>query len=99
MAKSKKQSEPVISRLQPARQTLTLHGQQKAEKALMEAFASGRMPHSWLITGAKGIGKATLAYRFARHALSEKGKDEAAIRRIILGSHTDLLTLENEVGK
>ncbi len=40
-----------------------LTGQAEAEKALFDAFMSGRMQHAWLMTGPKGIGKATLAYR------------------------------------
>lgn len=36
----------------------------------MRAFGSGRMPHAWLITGPRGIGKATLAFRMARFLLA-----------------------------
>lgn len=36
----------------------------------MQAFASGRMHHGWLLTGPKGVGKATLAYRIARFLLA-----------------------------
>lgn len=48
-----------------------LYGHQEAEAALEAAFASGRMHHGWLIAGADGIGKATLAYRFAKYVLAE----------------------------
>ena len=48
-----------------------LVGQSAAEAALLRAWQSGRMPHAWLLTGPRGIGKATLAYRFARFALAE----------------------------
>ncbi len=44
-----------------------LLGQDAAERALAHAFASGRPAHAWLLTGPKGIGKATLAFRLARH--------------------------------
>lgn len=37
---------------------------------LAEQFRAGSLHHSLLITGPKGIGKATLAYRFARFILS-----------------------------
>jgi DNA polymerase III subunit delta' len=43
-----------------------LCGQDAAEKALLNAYRSGRMHHAWIIAGRPGIGKATLAYRFAR---------------------------------
>ena len=52
-----------------------LFGQEEAEAALMAAWKSGRMPHAWLISGPRGIGKATLAFRFARFALSGGGAD------------------------
>ena len=41
-----------------------------AEQVLLDAWNSGRLPHAWLIGGIPGIGKATLAFRFARFVLS-----------------------------
>ena len=48
------------------RRTVELFGQDAAEDALLSAFASGRMHHAWLLTGPRGVGKATLAWRVAR---------------------------------
>lgn len=55
-----------------------LFGHAEAERALFDAYRSGRMHHAWLLTGPRGIGKATLAYRFARFLLAEgeKGMDD-----------------------
>ncbi len=50
-----------------------LLGQSGAERTLLEADRSGRLPHAWLLTGPRGVGKATLAYRFARFLLSDAG--------------------------
>ncbi len=50
-----------------------LLGHEASEKILLEAFRSKRMPHAWLIAGPRGIGKATLAYRFARFIISQGG--------------------------
>ena len=47
-----------------------LLGHEAAETTLLEAMRSGRMHHAWLITGPDGVGKATLAYRFARRLLA-----------------------------
>ncbi len=47
-----------------------LIGQQAAERTLRSAFEGGAMAHSWLISGPKGIGKATLCFRMARFALN-----------------------------
>lgn len=60
------------------RNTRALFGQTDAERALAEALASGRMHHAWLLAGPKGIGKATLAYRFARAALAQPHERDPA---------------------
>ena len=57
------------------RQNADLFGQEQAEKTLLDAYNSGRLAHAWLITGPKGIGKATLAYRFARFLLAKGSGD------------------------
>lgn len=53
-------------------------GHDEAEQTLLEAFNSHRLAHAWLITGPRGIGKATLAYRFARHVLATGGGQATA---------------------
>jgi DNA polymerase III subunit delta' len=84
-----------------------LVGHEAAEKTLIESAASGRMPHAWLITGPEGIGKATLAYRFARYLLSGAGSDlfgaapsslhvdpdDPVFRRVSSGGHADFLSV------
>lgn len=55
------------------RSTTELIGHQKAEVELMQAWQGKRLHHAWMITGPRGIGKATLAYRFARFILSGGG--------------------------
>ena len=57
------------------RQTERLFGHRQAERELATGLSEGRMHHAWLITGPPGIGKATLAYRFARAALTEPSTD------------------------
>ncbi|HEX6959948.1 MAG TPA: DNA polymerase III subunit delta' [Ferrovibrio sp.] len=47
-----------------------LFGHETVEKALLQAWSGGRLPHAWLITGPRGVGKATLAFRFARFLLA-----------------------------
>jgi DNA polymerase-3 subunit delta' len=64
---------PEADRLEPfphPRHTARLVGHEAAERELAASFASGRMHHAWLLTGPVGIGKATLAYRMARHVLA-----------------------------
>ena len=47
-----------------------LVGQARPERTLRRAWDSGRLAHAWLLHGPRGIGKATLAYRFARFVLA-----------------------------
>lgn len=60
------------------RDTLDLLGHDAEEGAVLDAWNAGRMPHAWLLTGPRGIGKATFAYRVARFVLSQEGEDSAA---------------------
>ena len=93
------------------RETFTFVGHDQEEQALADALRGGRMHHAWMLTGARGLGKATLAYRFARVALGAKptgprpldvdAEDQVA-RRIMALSHPDLFVLRrglNERGK
>lgn len=52
------------------RETRSLVGQGAALSMLTDALAGGRMHHAWLLSGPKGVGKATLAYQFAKIALA-----------------------------
>ena len=47
-----------------------LVGHESAERTMFAALQSGRLHHAWLLTGPRGIGKATLAWRFARFLLA-----------------------------
>ena len=79
-----------------------LLGQSEAEATILDAIEAGRMHHAWLITGPEGVGKATLAYRFARRLLAGRAAeaslalppDSPVFRRVAARSHADLLTIE-----
>ncbi len=74
----KSQTEDKPARPHP-RDTALLVGHEAAARTLAESFAAGRLAHAWLISGPRGIGKATLAYRFARHVLAAAGPHEASL--------------------
>ena len=86
------------------REAHSLIGHERAEAALLEAYRSGRLAHAWLITGPRGIGKATLAYRFARFMLAQMPvaehetlslpSDHVTFQRVAAGGHGDLMALE-----
>jgi DNA polymerase-3 subunit delta' len=52
-----------------------LLGHETAEKTMLAAHQSGRLHHAWLLAGPRGIGKATLAWRFARFLLAGQAQD------------------------
>src|SRR5271163_1666370 len=79
-----------------------LLGHPAAEATLAEAMRSGRLHHAWLLTGPEGVGKATLAFRFARRLFAggagslEMDATHPVFRRVAAASHADLLTVERE---
>jgi DNA polymerase III subunit delta' len=81
-----------------------LLGHEIAEASVAEVLRSGRMHHAWLIAGPPGVGKATLAFRFARRLLAGVPDAETlaldpahpVFRRVAAGTHADLLTIERE---
>lgn len=56
-----------------------LRGQDAAEQALLAGATSGRLAHAWLLTGPRGVGKATLAYRFGRFLLAGEGESRGGL--------------------
>jgi DNA polymerase-3 subunit delta' len=83
------------------RETSLFLGHEAAEAALFAAAAGQRLPHAWLIGGPRGVGKATLAFRFARFLLAAvPGAATLALdaahptfRRVAADTHADLLTV------
>jgi DNA polymerase-3 subunit delta' len=89
----------------PPRANPDLFGQDAAEAELLRAHLSGRMPHAWLIGGQGGIGKATLAFRFARYLFAPQARQAGSLaidpaspifRRVASSGHADLLTIERQ---
>lgn len=84
-----------------------LIGHSGAERQLFDAYCSGKMHHAWILGGPPGIGKATLAYRFAKFILAnpDPGRitgtpgslavppDHPSARRAAMQGHADLLTI------
>jgi len=62
------------------RHATSLIGHRAAEQELLSAYRAGRLAHAWLIAGKEGIGKATLAWRFARFVLANPDPAAANVR-------------------
>ena len=76
-----------------------LFGHAEAEAQLLHDFSRGQLAHGWILSGPRGIGKATLAYRFARTLLSGQSNtdispEDPIFLRMVAGSHSDLLVVE-----
>jgi DNA polymerase III subunit delta' len=89
-----------------------LVGHDEAARAMEEAARARRLHHAWLIAGPQGLGKATLAYRFARWMLAGQpdtppgeatplhvGEGDPVFRRVAAGAHADLFTLAPSTGE
>ncbi|GAC1332785.1 MAG: DNA polymerase III subunit delta' [Beijerinckiaceae bacterium] len=63
------------------RETTAFVGHATAERAFLDAYRAGRMPHAWIIGGAEGIGKATLAWRVARFLLTNPDPSSMAVQQ------------------
>lgn len=95
------------SQISPKNNTFLL-GQDKAEKILLDAWKNNSMHNSWLLCGLEGIGKATLAYRFARFLLSadeskkesysslEISENNPVYKLTVNGAHPDLKIIERD---
>lgn len=84
------------------RERFDLVGHAEAERELLAAWQTGRLPHAILLGGPQGIGKATLAYRLARFVLAggradandlSLAEDHPVSRQVASLSHPDLLVL------
>jgi DNA polymerase-3 subunit delta' len=101
-------ADPLEATAPQPRANPALVGHRLAEQTLLRAWQSNRLHHAWLITGPRGIGKATLAFRFARHVLAAEDRSLFAgasgtldvprtapvFRQVASGGHPDLLTIE-----
>jgi DNA polymerase III subunit delta' len=92
-----------IGDLPHPRERFDLFGHAQAAQTLATAARSGRLHHAWIIAGPKGVGKATLAWRFARALLAHGAADcpddlavtpnHPVARQIGALSHSDLIVI------
>ena len=81
-------------------------GQDRAVDQFVNAWASRKLHHAWLLAGPKGVGKASFAHAAARRVLAEAAgptfdrtgietpDDHPIVKLIEAGSHPDMRCLE-----
>ncbi len=101
------ETELTIEEMRHPRRHTQLVGHNRAERQLLDAYRSGKMHHAWILGGPHGIGKATLAFRFARFVLRHPDPEaipgdvtdlfvdesDLVARRIAASAHADMLTI------
>jgi DNA polymerase III subunit delta' len=85
-------------------QRLDIFGHETARERLNEAIASRRVPGGILLHGPKGVGKATLAFAFARDLIVQTGDEDRhrVAEQVSAGAHPNLFVLRRslrETGK
>ena len=81
-----------------------LLGQEEAEKIVLDSYNNHTLHNSWLISGERGIGKATFAYKFARFLLDPNrssktlntSPDSQSNHLVSSNSHPDLKIIERD---
>src|ERR1700730_16792298 len=78
MARSVEPPPETASTVPPPRANPDLIAHEGAERELRRLDEIGRLPHAILLSGPRGIGKATLAFRLARFLLASGEERNAA---------------------
>ena len=58
------------------RHTKILYGHKTSQLDFLDAFNTNRLHHAWMISGPRGIGKATLGYKISKFILSRNQSSE-----------------------
>jgi DNA polymerase-3 subunit delta' len=92
-----------VGELPHPREQARLFGHAAAAEELANAARSGRLHHAWIVAGPKGVGKATLAWRFARALLAHGAAkcppdlsvpaDHPTQRQLAALAHPDLIVI------
>ena len=87
----------------PLRKTYNLIGHSDIEKFMLDSINSRRIHHAYLLSGIKGIGKATFAYKISSYILSnlygkniEVDKNNKTVNLINNESHPDFMVLQKD---
>ena len=87
----------------PAKEPSNFIGNNNIERFMLNSINSNKLHHAYLLSGVKGLGKATFAYRCAKYILSDSFKknmnidnSEKTTKLIESDSHPDFIVLKKD---
>ncbi|MDC0247084.1 AAA family ATPase [OCS116 cluster bacterium] len=87
----------------PAKEPSNFIGNNNIERFMFNSIHSNKLHHAYLLSGVKGLGKATFAYRCAKYILSDSFKknmnidnSEKTTKLIESDSHPDFIVLKKD---
>ena len=88
----------------PVKETSNFIGNNNIEEFMLNSINANKLHHAYLLSGIKGLGKATFAYRCAKYILSDTFKknmnvdnSEKASKLIESDSHPDFIVLKKDI--
>ena len=85
----------------PIKETSNFIGNNNIEEFMLNSINSNKLHHAYLLSGIKGLGKATFAYRCAKYILSDTFKENMNVdnsdkvsKLIESDSHPDFIVLK-----
>ncbi len=88
----------------PIKETSNFIGNNNIEEFMLNSINTNKLHHAYLLSGIKGLGKATFAYRCAKYILSDTFKknmnvdnSEKVSKLIESDSHPDFIVLKKDI--
>ena len=88
----------------PAKETLNFIGNNNIEEFMLNSINNNKLHHAYVLSGIKGLGKATFAYRCSKYILSDSleknmnvDNSEKASKLIDSESHPDFIVLKKDI--
>ena len=88
----------------PAKETLNFIGNNNIEEFMLNSINTNKLHHAYVLSGIKGLGKATFAYRCSKYILSDSleknmnvDNSEKASKLIDSESHPDFIVLKKDI--
>ncbi|MDR3470841.1 MAG: AAA family ATPase [Devosia sp.] len=93
-----READQLEGAVEPEQNLLPVVGHEAATGQLAGVLEAGRLPGAILLSGPRGIGKATLAFALARQVLTRTGDEDAhrVDEQVVAGAHPNLFALRRQ---